>query len=84
MATKVKVKFLYGNTETTNKSISSVDTNLRSCKASLALYMVMRDLGAAGITIIGVREGLLPPDPGWFEFATEGGILLLIALELLD
>ena len=37
------------------------DTNRKSCRISLALNMVIRDLGAAEITIIGVRETLFPP-----------------------
>ncbi len=37
--------------------------NLRSWRTSLALYMVMRDLGAAGMMMIGVRLGRFPPPP---------------------
>lgn len=38
---------------------SSVDTYFRSCIISLALYMVIRLVVAAGIIIIGVRDGRL-------------------------
>ena len=34
-----------------------------TCRMSLALYMVIMDLGAAGIMMIGVREGRFPEEP---------------------
>lgn len=34
---------------------------LSSCSISLALYMEMSEVAAAGMIIIGVREGRLPP-----------------------
>lgn len=41
------------------------NTHFSSCKISLALYIDIKDVEAAGIIIIGVREGLLlPPATG--------------------
>ena len=64
--------------------ISSFDTNRKSCKISLVLYMVIRDLGAAEITMIGVRETLFPPLLGVLGEAMEGGMLLTTPLELFE
>ena len=49
------VWLIYGHT---------VEANLKSCRMSFALNMDMSDFGAAGMIIMGVRDGLLADWPG--------------------
>lgn len=46
-------------------------THLKSCSMSLTLYIDMSEVAAAGMMMMGVREGRLPP-PGGGRAAAAG------------
>uniref|UniRef100_A0A6B0UM59 Putative secreted protein n=1 Tax=Ixodes ricinus TaxID=34613 RepID=A0A6B0UM59_IXORI len=54
---------------------SAVLTNLRSCRMSFALYMVMSEVVAAGMMMMGVRDTLLGTGRGAGAAAVEEGVV---------
>lgn len=53
-------------------SLHVLITNLSSCSMSLTLNMDMSEVAAAGMMMMGVREGLFPPAPGGGRAAVTG------------